>query len=312
MSPSKSFSFVRAKKSGKESEPVQVMTVPSQFPMNEPMLSVSDGTVVERISENLVLMVDKDDEEHVLRIGGPTVTTTFATGHHASSLGTSHHRSGISAGLSAGEAGSGDSVLEDDSPLFLRKEPVNLTRLLLGGESPVMVTVVPIRVMEAHASRGGFDGGGVFGGELGYLCITNFRVIFVPDSQLLDDGSSVEITEPIILRSIQPKMLSKCLYTFPLGYILWCKSQIIVPASDMSNASAPANAAAAESSSSSMSSNGKRIVNSLVMVSLVDGRLLSWEVKQNVLIVFLLMLIFYLEFRLRIRTCPRTQPWLTT
>ncbi len=164
-----------------------------QVPLHQP-LTTEDGTIVERISDTLVLM-SNDQDDRVLR------------------LGTSAVSAGVVASVSADTDGSKFSVDDDDSPLLLRKsrEPV-----LFGGEQVVLCVTTPVRAVEAHSSSVEAD--------TGYLLLTNYRLCFVRDV----DVAKKSLDQNAVLSAVTETVLQS-MYSFPLSYVRWAKTQVIIP-----------------------------------------------------------------------------------
>jgi hypothetical protein len=157
----------------------------AELPINSPLFI--DSSVVERISDDIVLFSDRD-EERVL---------------HLSTLGSSGPSTAPSTLSSTPQE-------EHDSPLLLR--PSETFSSLYGGEEvQLCVTEVPVRLVRGTRV------------EAGYLLATNYRVCFFAAS-LLSSGESV--TARVLLQHLT-KSLSISTCCFPLLFARIVKSERI-------------------------------------------------------------------------------------
>ena len=153
--------------------------------------------------------------------------------------------------------------VEEDSPLFKRKSLV-LEQMLLGGEAPIMSVIAPVRELEEHT---------LAQAELGYLLITNFRCIFVPDVSL---KRGVTVTEDLLVHSLSRKVIQRetC---FPLNFVEKVSCRIAPFTTSTTD-----DAIADESDDlGDLDFFDVKVYNTIMTVNLVDGRRLRFEIANT-------------------------------
>ena len=200
----------------------------AELPINSPLFI--DNSVVERISDDIVLFSDRDEERvlHLSAMGssGPATAGASASSEAASAFGSTPQE-------------------EHDSPLLLRAAD---SPVLYGGEEvQLCVTDVPVRLVRGARV------------EAGYLLATNYRVVFIAAASLPARGEPV--TARLLLQHLT-RRIAASLSCFPLLFARVVRSEKMLPfhmGDDRDGRFAAA------------------VASTMVRVSLVDGRLLSFE-----------------------------------
>lgn len=194
-----------------------------------------DGVVVEKISEDIVL-VSNEEEERVVRLDVS------------------------SANLSTGAIE--NTPLDDDDSPILRRLSSTVDPCLLGGEIERLSITVPVRFIEDHQVMYGARP------ETGYVLVTNFRIVFVPDAAARHAiPVSSAITKDTLLRCLRPKML-RGVGSFPLCFIHQAKTQDLVPFGD-------------ELGTPEQTSLVAKVSNTMLRIRLVDGRNITFEIPHT-------------------------------
>ncbi len=169
----------------------------AELPINSPLFI--DNSVVERISDDIVLFSDRDEERvlHLSSMGssGPATAAVSASSEAASALGSTPQD-------------------DHDSPLLLRAAD---SPALYGGEEvQLCATDVPVRLVRGARV------------EAGYLLATNYRVAFFSAATLTAAARGEPVTARLLLQHLS-RRLAQSFFCFPLLFARVVRADRVQP-----------------------------------------------------------------------------------